>query len=323
MDVFKKALGRKLGPLPMWAWFLAAGFGWWFYQSRKAAQQAAAGPTPVQITPGVVTNPPAGAGDSGGGGGAPPPQPPPQPPPSPPPVQGGGITIWIHGNPGRTFLYTGDPNVAAWFQVGGQWYYYEPVATPKYQGQAFAQNDPELPPGAGQPPGNAGPASQSVGGQTVQSLAKVATVHTGGKQPTPPAGHRLSKVPTGNAVPATTGAGTPPRHVRRRVPAKVTVGPPPPVSHEPRIATTQGARKAAQPAVVHGQVHMPPRPRTAPQTPPVAPTRPTAMQSAAHSQAAQAQATAQARTAAEKTAPNPPQARRSTRSTSPPFRHPA
>lgn len=249
MDVFKKALGRKLGPLPAWAWFLAAAFGWWFYQSRKSA--TATGPTPVQITPGIVTTPaPTGSGSGsgdGGGGGNPPPTGGPPPSGGPPPVQ--GIPIWLHGNPGHVIYYYGDPNVSGWFQSDGQWLYYEASPTPKYQGQAFTQNDPGLPPGAGQPPTNS-QAPAGPGGQNTNVS----------RQPVPPSTQNLFR--TAPTQPVLSAPERQPRQLVRQTSVAPTS---PVVSLAPNVPLTTRSRSAGAPSP------LPPRPRGGPVTaaPPV------------------------------------------------------
>lgn len=89
--------------------------------------------------------------------GSPPPVTP--PPTTPPPGDTFSNTIWIHGNPGYTYTYTGDPSVPAWFQIGNQWFYYTPGATDAgYPGSAQSGTPP---------PGTTG--MQSTDTQTQQS----------------------------------------------------------------------------------------------------------------------------------------------------------
>lgn len=65
-----RALTRKFGPLPAWAWAIAGALAWWLYQQHKASTAAAStATTPVQITPGVVTATPGGTGTGTTGGG--------------------------------------------------------------------------------------------------------------------------------------------------------------------------------------------------------------------------------------------------------------
>lgn len=180
----KAALTRKFGPLPAWVYFVAAAVAlyWWRKKHPSTASTTTTGTATSSgslypSTPPVIEGTGGGPGSSGGGsgsgdgsgsgsgsGGGPPPQTFP------------GITIWLH-NPqhdasggkliGSSYTYTGDPSVAAWFQVDGTWYYYQPgtysnpYTNGSVQGQAWAYNDPHLPPAAGSPPSNSQASSSS------------------------------------------------------------------------------------------------------------------------------------------------------------------
>ena len=190
----RAALTRKLGPLPAWAYLIALAVGLYYYRQRQAAKAAAAAAAqqaPVSITYGTQTTPGIdNTGSGSGSGGGPPPVPEPPPPPTdggpPPPPQTWSTVIWVHGNPGHTYTYTGDPSVSAWFQLDGKWYYYSAgdSRAPTYPGGAYPQGSPYMPPDAGNPPSNASQAassqvSTSTGGTSnAQNLGPGAQAHT-------------------------------------------------------------------------------------------------------------------------------------------------